>query len=89
MNEFTEHHTTLTDKELVIIAYFEIRKFKSDARLSAKNILRKRGISKVRINNIKEEIRKMKTKFEKEKARKINERIEIVILEIRSSNNDK
>ena len=45
MNEFLEYHSKLANEDLVRIAYFELRKFKKKARISAKEILRQRKLN--------------------------------------------
>ena len=73
MNEFTEHHAKLTDKELIRIAYFDRRKYKKEARKSAKEILKQRNLSKEKIEFLKNEIRRIKRKERKDKLSAKNE----------------
>lgn len=57
MNDFTSHHSTLPNEDLVRIAYFEKRKTKKETRLSARSILQQRGLSTYEIEALKKEIR--------------------------------
>lgn len=73
INEFIEYHSKLPDEELVKIAYFELRKYKKEARVSAKKILKQRGLSKKQIELLKNNIRRRKQKERREKLKDKNE----------------
>jgi hypothetical protein len=74
MNEFSHHHSSLPNEDLVSIAYFDRRKIKNEARLSAKSVLQKRGVSTFEIEALKKEIKERKQKERKRKLRDKNEK---------------
>lgn len=74
MNPFTPHHSNLPNEDLVSIAYFDRRKTKREARLSAKSVLQQRGVSTYEIEAFKKEIKERKQEERKRKLRDENEK---------------
>ncbi|WP_273445220.1 hypothetical protein [Neolewinella agarilytica] len=74
MNEFSDYHSSLPNEDLVSIAYFDKRKTKKEARLSAKSVLQKRGVSTFEIEALKKEIKERKQEERKRKLKDKNEK---------------
>ncbi|SEQ20232.1 hypothetical protein [Neolewinella agarilytica] len=74
MNEFSDYHSSLPNEDLVSIAYFDKRKTKKEARLSAKSVLQKRAVSTYQIEVLKKTIRERKQEERKRKLKDKNEK---------------
>lgn len=76
--DYQTHHSLLINEELVLIAFFEKRKIKKEARRSAKIILQERGINESRIEILKNQIRKRKRLERREKLKEKNNNYGII-----------
>ena len=69
MNKFQKYHNKLPVEDLVEIAFFERGKIKKEARISAKEVLAKRGVTNKEMDAIRKEIRKRNSSERKEKLK--------------------
>lgn len=60
MIDYAKQQEKMTNKELVDLAYFQIGKVEKEARISARDILRRRNIPREELRVLKEEIRRQK-----------------------------
>lgn len=60
MQEFSTHHATLPNQDLVRIGYFGLREYKKEARRSAKQTLADRNIKGQELEELKNRVRKIK-----------------------------
>lgn len=74
MEEFKKYHKTLPNEDLVRIGYFELRKIKKQARVSAKQVLKERKIKGQELEELKGQIRQMKRQERRTKLRNKNEK---------------
>ena len=76
-NEFYKYQSKLDTQDLVRIAYFELNKSKKEARASAKLILKERNVKDERLQDYKNQIRKIKREERKQKLRNRDEKYNI------------
>ena len=74
MDEFLKYHQNLPNEDLVRIAYFELRKVKKQARISAKQVLKERKIEQKELEQIKDHIRQMKKEERRTKLKNKDEK---------------
>lgn len=67
MNEFTRHHQSLQNIDLVRIVYFERRRTMKEARASAKAVLRKRGVCRSELKKLRGDIREQNQSIRRRK----------------------
>lgn len=76
-NEFYKYQRKLDTQDLVRIAYFELNKSKKEARASAKLILKERNVKDERLQDYKNQIRRIKREERKQKLRNRDEKYNI------------
>ena len=67
---YHKYHRKKTDRELVIIAFFERKSYHANARASAKDIIKERKLTDTQIEILKKDIRASKAKERKNSKKK-------------------